>query len=321
MGLTFNVKLSEKTRPPEAKGAGVTKAISALERATRKQVDNVDKAEVDAAYKAAFELLGAFDTALGKIGSANDAKSAEARKPIANWRKVCSMYIGSLKDQRFALQAKAFMDGYNAIYLENRKELMAAHTAAKAARAAHGRAPDNSSVEEWFEIAHNIALLCSKDGILRLEVPGVPKGTIRASDLRLPPDLDNTKKAGKELATWCTEFTKAAQSAQRGGVRGLDTTNSDADRELKAILDEYAKIERAMRPVVSQAKGLATSAKETADKLKAAVTSGNADDKATKDVATKLRSIKDQLGVLNSDVERLNGPWHAAALWQVVKRR
>lgn len=309
--FTFTVKDWEKARPAKAKGSGVAKGIEAVAAATRKQPGVMDENEVEAARKAIDALITAFDTAARKLAGQRDNQSVAASTSITGWRKECTDFNADLKRRVYALQVGKFVNEYNRLYAEQRDNLVAAHTAARNARQAMARGgapPENKIIMNWFGAVRDTAKVTSKTEIQRLQVTGIPRGSIKIEDVPLPPDLNATKVKIKELSGWLDEFAKAAKQAGRAGGVGLDDTRA-VEKELKAILDEYLKIEKAMKPIIAQSKQLAPLAKQKTDAMKALIQRHTTDEKVIKPLVGDLHNIKTQVTSLDADVVRINQPY------------
>ncbi|HKC28033.1 MAG TPA: hypothetical protein VKB75_08465 [Jatrophihabitans sp.] len=311
MAFTFTVKLWENSRPSKAKGSGVAKGITAVQAATRKAPSTMNESEVEAARKAIDQLITAFDTASGKLRGERDNKSVTTSMALTQWRKECSDYLDTLRKRVYAINRDKFVNEFNQGYAANRDKLVAAHTAAAQTRRAianGGAAPTNKIVMDWFNAARDMGRFTSKTEIAKLQVTGIPKGSIRVEDVPLPPDLNATKTKIKELTGWLDEFAKGAKTAGRAAGAGLSDTNA-VEKELKDILAEYLKIEKAMKPVIQQAKLLATQAKQKADAMKAVVQQSNTDERVIKPLVKDLHDIKTQAEQLDAEVVRLNYPY------------
>lgn len=311
MAFTFTAKKWEKVQPTKEKGSAVAKAITALTAATRKKVGAMKMDEVDAAYKATFALIDAFDDATTKIGSASDPKSTAAKKAIVTWRKECATFADELRQRRHALYVELFTSTHNLRYTQSRDRVNAVHKEAGTAYQTFmrsGTIPDHRDVMRWMTHADRVLPLCTKDELLKMSVDGIPAGALTAKDLRLPADVTATKAKVKQINAWCEDFAKAAKAAAKGAGRELDDSLA-VDKEVKEILAEYVKIEKAMKPVIGQAKRLATISKQKADLAKKLVSEGDTDAKKLTDLVQSLGTIQSDLNRLNSDVKNLNDPW------------
>jgi hypothetical protein len=311
MAFTFTVKKWEETRPTKAKGSGVAKGITAVAAATRKQATAMNEAEVETARKAVDQLVDAFDVATGKLQSSRDTKAMAAKRAITDWRKECTDYLDDLKKRLYAIRLQKVVTTYNALYVENRDKLVSAHAAASNSRQAiarGGAAPENKVVMDWFNAARDTIKFCSKTEIQKLHIDGVPKGAVNFADVPLPPDLSTTKAKIKELSDWCTEFAKGAKRAGRAAGAGLDDSQA-VEKELKAILDQYGRVEQEMKPIIQRATQLAALAKQKTDAMKAAIQQGTTDERVIKPLTTDVRNIRLEVERLDAEVARVNSSY------------
>lgn len=310
MAFTFSVANWEKARPSAAKGSGVAKGIKAVNTAVKKPVASMNEAECDAAKAALDQLVTAFDTASGKLHGLRDKKAVAASASITGWRRECTDALDEIRRRVYAIHRDKFVAEYNRTYAPLRDTLVEAHAAARNARAglARGVVPDNKTLTHWSDAARDVSKVLTKTFFAKLHVDGVPKGSISVQDVPLPPDTNASKAMVRELNTWLDEFIKAAKKSAKAGGAGLADTDA-VEKELKGMLDEYTKIDKAMKVLLQRAKQVAPLAKQKADAMKALVASGDTDPKKITPIVNDLKEIKDEAERLDANLRAINDPY------------
>lgn len=293
MAFTFSVKVWKKERPSEAKGSGVAEAIEAVVKAWAKKPDAMNEKEAEEAKAALEGLTKAFGVAQGKIKA--DKKTADIKSQINKWLLECSAGQKDLATRAYQIKVQKLQVAYTAGYDSTRDRFVKSHDAARLAKAAFDRdpnqLPENKDLQNWMGGIRDMSKMCSKEGISAMSIPEAK--LVKVTDVTLPGDVAAMKAKAAELMTWCEVWAKALKRGARTLDAGLDDSKA-IEKELKAILADYEVVTGKNKPLIAAASALATNTAALADEIKREIVAKNTDAGLFKRISADLkRHIKD----------------------------